>query len=225
MAYPAAWLRGASLGEAITCELRLGIVTGKLKPGEKLSENRIAADFGTSRSPVRESLRTLSDEGLIRLERMGAVVLGLSEDEVRELFDVRSLIEGFVQERLSHMDLEPVIVQLERIIDKMTLAAKHRDVEEFAFQDFSFHETIVAEAKHSRIWQLWRSIRQLVLTVMLVTTEKVFGEGEERTEAVVEKHRVLLQGLRSGSETEIRKQVRNYFADSYVTLHRSLGQS
>ncbi|MBB6636879.1 GntR family transcriptional regulator [Cohnella thailandensis] len=225
MAYPAAWLRGASLGEAITCELRLSIVTGKLKPGEKLSENRIAADFGTSRSPVREALRVLSDEGLIRLERMGAVVLGLSEAEVKELFDVRYLIESFVQERLSRMDREPIIGQLERIIDKMELAAKHRDIEEFALQDFSFHETIVAEAKHSRIWQLWRSIRQLVLSVMLVTTQEVFGASAARIEAVIEKHRIILRSLRSGSEEEIQKQVRNYFADSYETLHHSLGKS
>ncbi|MWC29841.1 GntR family transcriptional regulator [Paenibacillus sp. MMS18-CY102] len=225
MAYPAAWLRGASLGEAIACELRLSIITGSIQGGEKLSENRIAADFGTSRSPVREALRTLSDEGLIRLERMGAVVLGLNEKEVDELFDVRYLIEGFVQERLSRMDREPVIVQLERIIDKMSLAAKHLDAEEFAYQDFMFHETIIAEAKHSRIWQLWRSIRQIVLALMLVTTERVFGEGSERINRVIEKHNIILQGLRTGNADEIQQHVRTYFEDSFVTLHKSFGQS
>ncbi|EFM12147.1 transcriptional regulator, GntR family [Paenibacillus curdlanolyticus YK9] len=225
MAYPAAWLRGASLGEAIACELRLSIIMGTIKGGEKLSENRIAADFGTSRSPVREALRTLSDEGLIRLERMGAVVLGLNEEEVDELFDVRYLIESFVQERLSRMDRDSVIIQLERIIDKMTLAAKHLDAEEFAYQDFMFHETIIAEAKHSRIWQLWRSIRQIVLALMLVTTQRVFKEGPERIDRVIAKHSVILQGLRTGNKEEIQQQVRNYFEDSFITLHNSFGQS
>lgn len=224
MAYPAAWLRGASLGEAITCELRLSIVTGKIQPGETLSENRIAADFGTSRSPVREALRTLSGEGLIRLERMGAVVLGLSSKEVEELFDVRYLIESFVQERLSRIDREPLIASLRRILDKMELALRHQDAEEFAYQDFAFHETIIAEAGHSRIWQLWRSIRQLVLAVMLVTTREVFADGEERVQAVIEKHRFILDGLRSGDADEIQKRVRSYFKDSFVTLHHSLGK-
>ncbi|THF79605.1 GntR family transcriptional regulator [Cohnella fermenti] len=225
MLYPSSWLRGASLGEAISCELRLGIVTGKLKPGEKLSENGIAADFGTSRSPVREALRTLSGEGLIRLERMGAVVVGLGAEEVRELYDVRCLIESFAQERLSRMDREPILARLERILDRMELAAKHKDIEEFALLDFTFHETIVEEANHSRIRQLWRSIRQLVLTVMLVTTEDVFGEGEARVAAVIGKHRALLDSLRSGDETEVREQVRTYFADSFATLDHTLGRA
>lgn len=89
--------------EAIACELRLRIISGTLRPGEILSENRIAADFDSSRSPVREALRTLSNEGLIRLERMGVVVIGLKIKDVEELYDVRFLIESFVQQRLAGM--------------------------------------------------------------------------------------------------------------------------
>lgn len=222
MRYPEAWLRGVSLGEGITCELRLQIIDATLKPGETLSENRIAADFGTSRSPVREALKTLSSEGLIRLERMGAVVIGLGQKEVDELYDVRFLIESFAQQRMAGMDTASLFVQLDRIIDKMALAAKHMDAIEFAFQDFSFHETIIAEAKHSRIWQLWRSIRQIVKTVMLLTTGEVFSEGEARVEAVIEKHRKLLSGIRTGDPPTIERTVREYFADSYLTLHDSI---
>ncbi|WP_027094264.1 GntR family transcriptional regulator [Cohnella thermotolerans] len=225
MSYPEAWLRGASLGEGITCQLRLQIINGTLKPGETLSENRIAADFGTSRSPVREAMKTLSNEGLIRLERMGAVVVGLGPKEVEELYDVRYLIESFVQQRMAGSDTGPLKISLQRIIDKMELAAKHGDPVEFAFQDLSFHETIIAEAKHSRIWQLWRSIRQIVMTVMLITTEEVFAEGERRIQGVVEKHRRLLQALQSGDPDEVQRSVRHYFDDSYVTLQHSISRS
>lgn len=69
--YPSAWLQNASLGETIACELRLRIINGTIKTGETISENWVASEFGTSRSPVREALKTLSSEGLIRLERMG----------------------------------------------------------------------------------------------------------------------------------------------------------
>jgi len=225
MKYPEAWLRGASLGEGIACNIRLKIVSGTIQPGDKLSENGIAAEFGTSRSPVREALKTLSGEGLIRLERMGAVVIGLGPKEVGELYDVRYLIESFVQSRIAALDAAALSVVLERIIDKMELAGRHRDPVEFAYQDLSFHETIIAEAKHSRIWQLWKSIRQLVMTVMLITTEEVFAEGAERVEAVIEKHRILLQGIRSGDPEEVQKKVRRYFDDSYVTLRHSLPHS
>ncbi|MDU5949027.1 MAG: GntR family transcriptional regulator, partial [Paenibacillus macerans] len=118
MQFPASWLKSGSLGESIAAELRLQMVSGAIKPGEILSENRIAADFGTSRSPVREALKTLSGEGLITLQRMGAVVRGLNLQDIEELYDVRYLIESFAWQRLA-ADPEKLLSQLDKIVDKM----------------------------------------------------------------------------------------------------------
>ncbi|CQR51336.1 GntR family transcriptional regulator [Paenibacillus riograndensis] len=222
MHYPATWLQGASLGESIACELRLQIINEHIKPGEVLSENRIAADFGTSRSPVREALKSLSGEGLIRLERMGAVVVGLNIKDVKELYDVRYLIESFAQQRLAVNIQDALIQQLEQSIDKMKLAVKHNDYVEFALQDFSFHEAIVTEANHTRILHLWNSIRYIVMTVILITTEKGFTLGEARMNWVADKHRTVVEALRSGDPETIHKVVKEYFADSGETLIRSL---
>ncbi|MNO34077.1 putative HTH-type transcriptional regulator YdfH [compost metagenome] len=222
MHYPVTWLQGASLGESIACELRLQIINEKIKPGEVLSENRIAADFGTSRSPVREALKSLSSEGLIRLERMGAIVVGLNIKDVEELYDVRYLIESFAQQRLAVNIQDALIQQLEQAIDKMKLAVKHNDYVEFAHQDFSFHEAIVTEANHTRILHLWNSIRYIVMTVILITTEKGFTLGEERMNWVADKHRTVVEALRSGDPGTIHKVVQEYFADSGETLIRSL---
>jgi len=222
MHYPTAWLQGASLGEAIACELRLQIINGSVKPGEVISENRIAADFGTSRSPVREALKTLSNEGLIRLERMGAVVLGLSLQDIEELYDVRYMIESFAQQRLSGGNHESLLVNLKKLIDSMELAVKYNDRTEFAHLDFRFHEAIISEAKHNRILHLWRSIRHIVLTVILITTDEIFTEGEEKLNAVIDKHRVIIKGLESQDASLIQKVVQEYFADSHKTLHNSI---
>lgn len=222
MRYPSAWLQGSSLGESIACELRLQIINGTIKQDEKLSENRIAADFNTSRSPVREALKTLSNEGLIRLERMGAVVLGLSMQDLQELYDVRYLIESFAQQRLASVDHESLLANLKQIIDKMELAIKYKDPVEFSHLDFRFHESMIVEAKHTRILHLWRSIRHIVLTVMLMTTDVVFAEGETKLLQVIEKHRVIIQAIESRDVNVIQKVVQEYFADSNVTLHSSI---
>lgn len=222
MQYPSAWLQGASRGEAIACELRLQIINETIKPGEIISENRIAADFGSSRSPVRDALKALSSEGLIRLERMGAVVLGLNLEDVKELYDVRYLIESFVQHRLAEGDHEALFVQLDRTIDKMKLAVKHGDYVDFAYQDFMFHEMIVMQAQHQRMIHLWNSIRQIVMTVILITTEKGFQTGAERMNWVADKHYKILNGLRSQDAEVIRRAVDDYFKDSAQTLSRTL---
>ncbi|MFD2611137.1 GntR family transcriptional regulator [Paenibacillus gansuensis] len=220
--FPSSWLQGVSRGEAITCELRLQILDGRIKSGEVLSENRIAADFGVSRSPVREALKALSSEGLIRLERMGAVVLGLSQEHVEELYDVRFLIESFAQQRLADGDHQALLNQLKQAIDKMELAVKHDDIVQFAQLDFGFHEAIVTEAGHTRILHLWNSIRHLVLTLMLITTKEVFSEGEAKLQLVIDKHRTIVQALESRDREQIRRTVSDYFADSRKTLHISL---
>lgn len=221
MQFPASWLKSGSLGESIAAELRLQMIGGTIKPGEILSENRIAADFGTSRSPVREALKTLSGEGLITLQRMGAVVRGLNLQDIEELYDVRYLIESFAWQRLA-ADPEKLLSQLDKIVDKMELAGKHRDTVEFAFQDLCFHETIITGAHHSRIDQLWTSIRQVVMTVMLITTREVLSQSEEKIEYVVGKHRKLLESFKSRDSEIIQRNIEEYFADSRSTLHKSI---
>lgn len=225
MQFPKAWLQGVSLGEYIACELRLQIINETIPRGEILSENRIAGEFGASRSPVREALRTLSTEGLIRLERMGAVVLGLSLQEVEELYDVRYLIESFAQSRLAGRQQESLLPRLEQAIDRMKLAVKYGDVVEFSLQDFTFHESIILEAHHTRILHLWNSIRQMVMTVMLITNQRSFQAGAEHMNWVAEKHHTIVQALRSGDAEVIRRTVETYFADSAETLVYSLPHS
>ncbi|WP_211750026.1 GntR family transcriptional regulator [Paenibacillus sp. Marseille-Q4541] len=222
MHYPSAWLQGSSLGEFIVSELRLQIIDGTIPPGEILSENRIAAQFSSSRSPVRDAFKTLSNEGLIRLERMGAVVLGLSAKDMDELYDVRYLIESFVQENLAKQLPHDLMTKLQQIIDKMELSMKHSDFVEFAYQDLQFHETIIMEANHTRMLHLWKSIRQIIMTVLLLTTEEIFSQGTERIEAVIDKHRKLMKGLESRDEMIIAKEVKCYFSDSRQTLHKTL---
>lgn len=220
--YPSVWLNNTSLGETIACELRLRIINGTIKTGEVISENWVASEFGTSRSPVREALKTLSNEGLIRLERMGAVVIGLDIADVEELYDVRFLIESFVQQRLAQTDVTELLGSLQRIVDKMELAMKHNDAVEFSYQDLSFHETIITAAEHNRILHLWKSIRPIVMTVMLITTDEIFSKGEQKLHAVIEKHYRIMKGLESQDKKVVELVVREYFADSRKTLHTSI---
>jgi GntR family transcriptional regulator of gluconate operon len=222
MHFPSAWLKGISRGESIACELRLQVIMGIIKPNEVISENRIAADFGTSRSPVREALKVLSSEGLIRLERMGVVVLGLSMQDIEELYDVRYLIESFAQQRLASGNHLPLFANLKQMIDKLELAAKYNDHVEFSYLDFCFHEAIIVEANHKRMLHLWKSIREIVLTVMLITTKEIFSDGKTKLDTVIGKHRKIVKGLESQDVNVIQQVVREYFADSNLTLHSSL---
>lgn len=222
MQYPSTWLQGVSLGEKVACELRLQIINGSIKIGSVLSENQIAAEFGISRSPVREALKTLANEGLIRLERMGVVVLGLTAKDIEEIYDVRFLIETFILQRLSMQPHENLAITLNKIIDKMEMAAKHQDYIEFSYQDLYFHEVLIEEANHTRILHLWNNFRHIVLTALLVATEKRFKEEIHEVGPLIEKHRLMVKALTSKDIQYIQQVVQEHFEDTRNTVSKTL---
>ncbi|WP_275983482.1 GntR family transcriptional regulator [Paenibacillus hamazuiensis] len=218
---PEKWLQGSSLGEKISFELRLRIISGATAAGTVLSENALAAEFGTSRSPIRDALKMLAGEGLIRMERMGAVVLGLTPADMEELYDVRFLFEDFALQRLAQQNDEGKIGELRRIIDRMEMAAKHDDPVQFAYHDLEFHETIIIGARHTRILYMWNNIRNVVLTALLVATESRFSRKEE-IQPLIDRHKLLVDALVTGDTATIRKIVQEHFNDTKRTVDESL---
>jgi DNA-binding GntR family transcriptional regulator len=86
-----------SLASAVADKLREMIIRGDIQEGEQLRQDAIAADFRVSRIPVREALRQLEAEGLIKIvAHRGAVVSALSPDEIEELFEIRAILESEV---------------------------------------------------------------------------------------------------------------------------------
>ncbi|MCC3356148.1 GntR family transcriptional regulator [Bacillus sp. REN16] len=217
-------LQGTSLGEKIAYDLRLEIINGAIKNGETLSENQIASKFGTSRSPVREALKILQHEGLIRLERMGAVVHGLTPKSMSELYDVRILIENFAIAKLLAGNCQATVQKLNVIIDKMEMATKHGNYEEFAYYDLQFHETIIVDTGHERILHLWNSIRQIVYAAMLVATEKRFSMNAHEVEPLLNQHRELVQYLSSKDKQHIEKILNEHFEDMIDSVEKSISK-
>src|SRR5690606_860114 len=84
-----------SLPEQIAARLSERIVAGAYEPGRRIMEQAIAAEFAVSRGPVREALRILERDGLVTiLPRRGAIVTNLSIAEVKEIFDIRAMLNG-----------------------------------------------------------------------------------------------------------------------------------
>src|SRR5699024_4385521 len=84
------------LRDIVIDEIRSRIFDGRLEPGERLVERNLAAEFNTSRHPVREALRVLQREGLVTSSQSrGLVVSTLSKKEVEDLFGIRRALEGF----------------------------------------------------------------------------------------------------------------------------------
>ncbi len=173
--------------------LRTMIVSGRLEPGERLIENRISQTLHTSRGPVREALRELEHEGLVQsFPYRGAVVLGVSEEEVHEvLIPIRLTLERFAfakaLERMSDADF----ADLGKIAWMMEEAARGLDLQKVVEADVSFHELVIRRAGQPHAVQIWRSIAPRIRAYFLR-----YGQFRD-LEGLVGEHRALLAALQT----------------------------
>ncbi|NMD72092.1 GntR family transcriptional regulator [Bacillus sp. DNRA2] len=211
--YPDKWLSKATAGDRVACELRMRIISGMIESGTTLSENKLAADFHVSRSPVREALKVLAAENIIRLERMGAVVIGLSEKEVKEIYDVRLLIETFVFERLVQMDVTALTKELHKILEMMKVAIKFRDADEFSFHDVLFHETIIRAIDHSYIMMIWNNLKPVMESFILLSMRVRFQDKYDDFTRVISNHELYIEAIKTKDRKLMIQSLHQNFDD------------
>ena len=211
--YPEKWLSKASTGDRVASELRMRIISGKIESGTILSENKLAADFSVSRSPVRDALKVLASENIIRLERMGAVVIGLPEKEINEIYDVRLLIETFVFERLANMDTNELVKELNKIMEMMKIAIKYEDADEFSYQDVLFHETIIRSIQHSYVLMIWSNLKPVMESFILLSMRTRFKEKYEDLARIINNHELYIQAIETKDRALMIKSLHQNFDD------------
>jgi DNA-binding GntR family transcriptional regulator len=172
--------------------LRDAIVSGRLKRGERIVEDKICSELGVSRSPLREALRKLEGEGLVTiLPRRGAVVTDLSQEDLRELFDVREVLEGLSASLAAALISPEELDELDGICAAMEKGIRARDIQTVTQLNGRFHELITKASRNRWIRDFMTSIR--------AQTQHVYRssiENPARAPGSVAEHRAIVQALR-----------------------------
>jgi DNA-binding GntR family transcriptional regulator len=136
--------RHSSLRDQVLVELRRRIVDAQYLPGERLTEDRLAADFGVSRNPVREALRVVEAEGFVDVHpRRGAVVATPDEDTMRDLFAVRVLLEPLAARLAAGRAGDDELTSLRDLLDQARLATETDDLDRVAELNSALHNRVV----------------------------------------------------------------------------------
>ena len=173
--------------------LKENLLSGRFKPGERLTEEYLAGELGVSRTPVREALHRLEQEGLIQpLETRGFRVASDSQEEVEELFEIRSILEGYalrcVCEKINGEDLE----ELEGYIQKAEESFEQNKVDKIFHYNTQFHDTLHALISHKpRLHHMMTDMRKYVLRYRKDTLHYHYGSKRS-----IEGHRKIMMALR-----------------------------
>jgi GntR family transcriptional regulator of gluconate operon len=159
------------LAEDAAESIRTAILTGQLKPGERLVEAKVASQLNVSRGPVREALKLLGAEGLVRDEpRRGALVLSLTPDDVREIYDLRAALEARAARRVAQAARPASLRSLRKAYAEMERLAERDDPTGFARADLKFHETICQLSGNQRLHAMF--VRYVPLLYSLIKLDE-----------------------------------------------------
>jgi DNA-binding GntR family transcriptional regulator len=141
------------LGRAVAEVLRRSIMMGRLQPGERLVEDRLSAELGVSRVPIREAIRTLLAEGLaVPTGRRGARVAELGPDMADELVEVRATLEALNAKLASRRRDPAIVAQILAVLERGNAAARGGSSTELAQLNAEFHD-LLAQAGSNRVLQ------------------------------------------------------------------------
>ncbi len=143
--------------------IRDGILQGRLRPGERLKEDMIARELAVSRTPVREAIAMLQAEGLIEApQHRGAQVRSYSPSELEEIYDLRSILEGYAARRAATRITDAEITRLRRSCEAME-KLRPDDLEHLVLQNGIFHDTILDAADAGRLTAMVTQVRAVPL--------------------------------------------------------------
>jgi len=176
--------------EAVYGHLKALLLSGRFAPGERLSEPLLAKELGVSRTPVREALMRLSEEGLVELvPGKGARVRAFTPEEVEEVYGVRALLEGEAARQAALRATSWELSQLEaalRAIDE----APREDYPEQMRRDLEFHRALVRLSGNRTLLRLYED---LLATLALARSAVPMLSQDEATRR---EHRAILRALK-----------------------------
>ncbi len=196
----------SDLEERVYDVLRQEILNRTLVPGAVLTIRQVAAALGVSPTPVRDALRRLQAEALVRDRgRLGAEVVGLSANDIVDLFGTRTALETYAA-GIAARHCPPSLIETIGVIARQfpdTFEGNHyTDYERFAALDAEFHHLIIEAAKNARLLQMYRTLHVHIHLARIYQREI-----EQRAQANHREHLAIVEALTAGHPEEMTRAV------------------
>jgi DNA-binding GntR family transcriptional regulator len=189
------------LRELVFESLREAIISGRLKPGERMMEIQMAEEMGVSRTPVREAIRKLELEGLVvMIPRKGAYVAGLSLKDIVEVFEIRGALEGLAAELAAERITDDELENLERYLVRITEDIEKGDLGKVVETDTDFHTQLYKASRNDWLLQIINNLRE---QIQRFRTTSLSYPG--RMKEAVEEHRQIVEAISSRNGKLARK--------------------
>ncbi|MGI6486349.1 MAG: GntR family transcriptional regulator [Tepidanaerobacteraceae bacterium] len=198
--------------------LREAILSGKIKPGERLMEIQLAEEMGVSRTPVREAIRKLELEGfVVMIPRKGAYVAGMSLKEAADVFEIRASLEGLAAALAAERITDDEIETMENILKEISSAVKDKDVKEVIKKDAELHNVLFAATRNSQLAQIICNLKEKIDRFRLQSFSN-----PSRMKNIVKEHRKIVDAIKARDADNAEQLAREHIEKVEINVMNML---
>ncbi len=199
-----------SLADQVFEHLETNILSGKYARGEVLTESKLSAELGVSRTPIREALRRLEQEHLIEESGKGSVVIGITEKDLEDIYVIRAQLEGLVAAMAAENRTEEQLVALKEVLELQEFYLEKKDADRIKQMDNKFH---------NRVYELSGSMvfydTLLPLHKKAQKYRKASVESNSRADASVKEHRKVYEAIVKGDAELAAEAAKQHVLNAY----------
>ena len=206
--------KSVSLSNQVFEKIEYDILSGKYKIGEIISEKRLSSELGVSRTPIREALGRLSEEGLVGDSPSGTVVLGITDEDVDDFYEVKRRIEILAVCRACKLIDEDGLRDLENIVEHQEFYAMKGDTAKIRDLDTDFHATLY---KYCGSRVLEKILLPLHRKIIKYRSASLKSSKNRQLESIKE-HREIYGALKEKDESKLERLMKNHIENAYISI-------
>lgn len=199
-----------SLADQVFQHIETDILSGKYQRGEILTESRLCAELGVSRTPIREALRRLEQEHLIEESGKGSVVIGITKKDLKDIFLIREQLEGMVAALAAENCTEEGIATLKEALELQEFYLQKADAEHIKYMDNKFHNTVYKISGSMTFFDILMPLHKKIQKYRMVAVQS-----KSRAAASVEEHRKIFEAIADKKPELASKYAKEHVQNAY----------
>lgn len=197
------------LRDVVFNTLREAILRGDLVAGERLMELQLASKLGVSRTPIREAIRMLEQEGLaITIPRKGAIVAGMTEKDMQDVLEIREALEELSVQVACDKITDDEIKQLHKNMKKFEAALQSGDLKRMAQADVEFHDVIYQATDNPKLISMLNNLREQMYRYRVEYLKK-----PENYEQLLNEHEAIYNGIAEKNKDAVTLVIRKHISN------------
>ena len=202
------------LRDVVFNTLREAILKGELKPGERLMELQLASKLGVSRTPIREAIRMLEQEGLaVTVPRRGAEVAKMTEKDMQDVLQVREALDELAASIACECITQEELEQLEQAMYDFEEAVHTQNIKRIADTDMVFHDLIYQATRNPKLVMILNNLREQMYRYRVE-----YLKDEKNYPVLLKEHREIFQGFVERNKELVTDSMRRHVENQAVAV-------